>query len=535
MQAPLVHDTILDTFMDAVDTQHFWKSRSTGNAKPVVLYLLGKKNPETTQGNKKDLIAKKCNTNLKTTRDDPEPVAAPPEPLHRQRVKVTEGRRSRKRDLLLYKDTLVIAKAKRGSTPRPQLCLALAMLQVFCSGKGAAGDGTMEEKGKDAKSLVLLWPSGSCIVTFCSRVVKELWLSALLGPPAGVEGARVTQVPSIKLLRKELRRRKAAMPLHASSLERLVERQAEQGDSAERLREHSPGTSPPCLFALLSLPSGGTGSRRRFLPWPFGRRGNSATAAAPGSAASGNSGALFGRPLEALCSQDGTLPQPIQDLLALLQQHGPSTEGIFRLAAGEHASRQLREALDSGAEVQLESQPAHLLAVILKPLALQDFLRKMPSKLLRAELYEDWMSALQKESRQEKLAALKEVASKLPKGNLLLLKQLLSLLQNISSNVATSRMNGHNLAICVGPNLLSPPEEHTLPLDVLVEVTQKVTELVEFLLEHRGELFEKEEETVFAGASGEESAALEAKAETGEVPPVDAECKHVQRLSEEKR
>ncbi|XP_069658439.1 uncharacterized protein [Haliaeetus albicilla] len=286
------------------------------------------------------------------------------------------------------------------------------------------------------------------------------------------------------------------------------------------------------------------------LPWPFARRGTSAAAEVPGPSASGRGGSLFGRPLAALCSQDGTLPQPIQvskpgqgvptplapperwcpqqrdpgwgsgtkpspphvahlqpplrpapprpapvravepstlapapeegspapgpvssqaalplcplqDLLALLHEHGPSTEGIFRLAASERASRELREALDSGAEVRLESQPAHLLAVVLKvnpadlepgssrlcrcrwaparagaktrpparrpecrgcrlcsrrrwskthpePLALQDFLRKIPSKLLEAELYEEWMSALQKSSRQEKLAGLKE-------------------------------------------------------------------------------------------------------------------------------
>lgn len=66
------------------------------------------------------------------------------------------------------------------------------------------------------------------------------------------------------------------------------------------------------------------------------------------------------------------------------------------------------------------------------------------------------------------------VAGKLPEANLLLLKRLLALLQNISRNVATSRMTAGNLAICVGPNLLSPPEEHTLPLDAPVQVTGKV-------------------------------------------------------------
>nr|XP_021135814.1 T-cell activation Rho GTPase-activating protein-like [Columba livia] len=96
-------------------------------------------------------------------------------------------------------------------------------------------------------------------------------------------------------------------------------------------------------------------------------------------------------------------PLSPQDLLALLQEHGPSTEGIFRLAAGERATRELREALDSGAQVQLESQPVHLLAAILK-----EVLRKIPSKLLQAELYQDWMSALHNTSRQERLAGLKE-------------------------------------------------------------------------------------------------------------------------------
>ncbi|XP_050771434.1 LOW QUALITY PROTEIN: T-cell activation Rho GTPase-activating protein-like [Gymnogyps californianus] len=281
----------------------------------------------------------------------------------------------------------------------------------------------------------------NCCRGSSSRALKELWVSALLGPPEGVEGARVTQLPSIKLLLKELSSRHAATTLHASSLERLVESQAKQAGP----------------------------SRRRGLPWCFAWRGTSAAAEAPGLSGSGSRGALFGRPLAALCSQDGTLPQPIQDLLALLHEHGPSTEGIFRLAASERASRELREALDSGAEVHLESQPAHLLAVILK-----DFLRKIPSKLLQAELYEEWMNALQKTSRQERLAGLKEVASKLPKGNLLLLKSLLSLLQDISRNAATSRMTAGNLAVCVGPNLLSPAEEHTLPLDVLLQVTGKV-------------------------------------------------------------
>ncbi|XP_064911593.1 T-cell activation Rho GTPase-activating protein-like [Columba livia] len=219
------------------------------------------------------------------------------------------------------------------------------------------------------------------------------------------------------------------------------------------------------------------------------------------------------------------LPQPMQDLLALLHEQGPSTEGIFRLAASERASREIREALDSGTEVHLASQPVHVLAVILK-----DFLRKIPSKLLVAELYQQWMAALQKSSREERLVGLKEVARKLPEANLLLLNTLLRLLQNISSNATVSKMTASNLAICVGPNLLGPPEEDTLPLDTLVQATAKVTQLVEFLINHREELFEAEEEREeeeegagLAAEGAEESPAAGAEAESAEVPAAAAE------------
>ncbi|KAK2519399.1 hypothetical protein Q9966_013899 [Columba livia] len=177
--------------------------------------------------------------------------------------------------------------------------------------------------------------------------------------------------------------------------------------TTEVVKESVPGISSPQLFVLFSLAPGGTNRRRRWLPWSFVRRRTSDAAEAAKPSGSGHTGVLFGRPLAALCSQDGSLPQLIQDLLALLQEHGPSTEGIFRLAAGERATRELREALDSGAQVQLESQPVHLLAAILK-----EFLRKIPSKLLQAELYQDWMSALHNTSRQERLAGLKELVQR---------------------------------------------------------------------------------------------------------------------------
>ncbi|XP_052645782.1 T-cell activation Rho GTPase-activating protein-like [Harpia harpyja] len=206
------------------------------------------------------------------------------------------------------------------------------------------------------------------------------------------------------------------------------------------------------------------------LPWPFALRRTPAAAQAPGQAGSGCSRALFGQPLAALCGEDGSLPQPIQEMLAVLHQEGPSTEGVFRRAASGTEFRELREALDRGADVDLGSQAALLLAVILK-----DFLRSIPAKLLVTDLYEDWMAAMQKSGKEEKVEELKAVAEKLPGANLLLLlKRLLALLQHIGHNASSSRMTASNLAICLGPNLLSPPNEDLLPLEAMLAVTEKV-------------------------------------------------------------
>ncbi|XP_074878110.1 T-cell activation Rho GTPase-activating protein-like [Buteo buteo] len=240
------------------------------------------------------------------------------------------------------------------------------------------------------------------------------------------------------------------------------------------------------------------------LPWPFAHRRTLAAAQAPGQVGSGCSRALFGQPLAALCGEDGSLPRPIQEMLAVLHKEGPSTEGIFRRAAGRTEFRELREALDHGADVDLGSQPALLLAVILK-----DFLRSIPAKLLVTDLYEDWMAAMQKSGKEEKVEELKAVAKKLPGANLVLLKRLLALLQHIGHNASSSRMTASNLAICLGPNLLSPPNEDVLPLEAMLAVTEKVNVLVAFLIENCGDIFVEEMAGRSCPSAGESAAPMD--------------------------
>ncbi|XP_075004278.1 T-cell activation Rho GTPase-activating protein-like [Calonectris borealis] len=140
------------------------------------------------------------------------------------------------------------------------------------------------------------------------------------------------------------------------------------------------------------------------------------------------------------------------------------------------------------------------------------------------------MAAMQKSVKEEKVEELKAVAEKLPAANLLLLKRLLSLLQHIGHNASTSRMSCSNLAICLGPNLLSPASEDLLPLEAMLEVTQKVKVLVEFLIENHCEVF-GEETTGLSSPSAEASPApmdrsTELPLEEQRGPAGDADMEH---------
>uniref|UniRef100_A0A8C8EE52 T-cell activation Rho GTPase-activating protein n=1 Tax=Otus sunia TaxID=257818 RepID=A0A8C8EE52_9STRI len=267
--------------------------------------------------------------------------------------------------------------------------------------------------------------------------------------------------------------------LNAGNMESLIECQSEADAKKCSLLVPADTEDGLCHSA-----ADGTKKRKKVISQSFTLRRSSTNGNFPGQLDSGVKIALFGQPLAIICGEDDTLPQPVQDVLAILYMKGPSTEGIFRKAANEKARKELKEDLNKGGNVDLKSKSVHLLAAVLK-----DFLRNIPSKLMSADLYEKWMQAVEKPSKQEKIEELKEVADKLPRPNLVLLKHLLSLLHHISQNAETNRMDSSNLAICVGPNMLSPETDSTLPLQVQKEMNDKVTVLVEFLINNCSEIF----------------------------------------------
>nr|XP_046229422.1 T cell activation RhoGTPase activating protein b [Scatophagus argus] len=185
---------------------------------------------------------------------------------------------------------------------------------------------------------------------------------------------------------------------------------------------------------------------------------------------------LFGQALCKICPDDCSLPKPVTEMLVLLRKKGPSTEGVFRKQCNSKIMRDIKEQLNFGMEVDMESQPVVLLVGLLK-----SFLKELPGSLLVSELYDNWMTALDNEDTQQRALEIRKVVDMLPGPNKLLLQHLLCVLYHILERADTNKMDAFNLAVCIAPTLLQLVDT---PLDEQKEKIEKVTELTQFLIEH---------------------------------------------------
>ncbi|XP_003933821.1 T-cell activation Rho GTPase-activating protein [Saimiri boliviensis] len=334
-------------------------------------------------------------------------------------------------------------------------------------------------------SSVFLSPSGldgaECHavspILHSSPDVKELWLETLQGHSQSRMGVKFIPGPSTPTLMKLRSSHNAPKTLNANNMETLIECQSE-GD----IKEHpllASCESEDSICQLIEVKK-----RKKVLSWPFLMRRLSPASDFSGALETDLKAPLFDQPLSIICGDSDTLPRPIQDILTILCLKGPSTEGIFRRAANEKARKELKEELNSGGAVDLERLPVHLLAVVFK-----DFLRRIPRKLLSSDLFEEWMGALDTQDEEDRIEALKEVADKLPRPNLLLLKHLVYVLHLISKNSEVTRMDSSNLAICIGPNMLTLENDQSLSFEAQKDLNNKVKTLVEFLIDNCFEIF----------------------------------------------
>ncbi|EPY73357.1 rho GTPase-activating protein 20-like protein [Camelus ferus] len=182
-------------------------------------------------------------------------------------------------------------------------------------------------------------------------------------------------------------------------------------------------------------------------------------------------GKLFGAPLGDVCKDD-KLPAPVLEMLSIINQKGPLTKRIFLKNASKTSCRALKQRLDSGDTVNMEDESILVLASVLK---------NIEGGIFTTSLHEKWLSILDDGNEEEKITATRRLLDQLPKANVDLLKHLFGVLHNIEHHSAFNHMTSYNLAQCITPSLLGPPNTTSSQLQ---EDLTKMVSLVQFLLEN---------------------------------------------------
>ncbi|KAK1336280.1 hypothetical protein QTO34_004085 [Cnephaeus nilssonii] len=191
--------------------------------------------------------------------------------------------------------------------------------------------------------------------------------------------------------------------------------------------------------------------RRSIINWAFWRGSGTHLDNSPMSPTSPMTGQLFGVSLTNICDNDN-LPKPVLDMLFFLNQQGPLTKGIFRQSANVKLCKELKEKLDSGADVRLDCESIFVIASVLK-----DFLRHIPRSIFSTDLYDNWVCVMDQGNDEEKINTIQRLLDQLPRANIVLLRYLFGVLHNIAQQSSSNQMNAYNLALLGQRNYSETP------------------------------------------------------------------------------
>ncbi|XP_061914784.1 rho GTPase-activating protein 20-like isoform X2 [Entelurus aequoreus] len=475
------------------------------------------------------------------------------------------GMQTQDRNLFLFTDILVIAKAKSANQfkQKAQVCVS-EMWTASCMEEVCEGSTCPD------RSFVLGWPTCNSVATFSSAEQKDHWLALLKRRikeekekeepktiPLRVYGKGLntyavtktlpvsnsdstTEVIRLALQQFSIignvkdyqlwilsKRDNTPYPLighefpfsiHMSHARQASSQSATSPEDRERLilaeqlqvrkrcqfiLKPRPPEEPLQQQVVADFPQKPLKRRRSLITWAFLRGSSPQLETSTGTKAQG---CLFGRPLRAVCVEDA-LPKPVMDMLIFLYHEGPWTRGIFRRPAGARTVRELRNSLDAGQFLlPLTRDHIFIIAGVFK-----DFLRNIPGSLLCCDLHGEWMDVLEEEeAEQERVQEIQRMMGRLPKGNTLLLRHLLAVLQRIHGNAQENQMTSFNLAVCIAPSMLWPPGALCSP-EAENEGTRKVCDLVKFMIDQCQQIIGEEPSSLF----GAFPQTLTAEEETG--------------------
>ncbi|XP_064473470.1 uncharacterized protein LOC135388087 isoform X2 [Ornithodoros turicata] len=252
--------------------------------------------------------------------------------------------------------------------------------------------------------------------------------------------------------------------------------------------------------------------RPTIINWPFKKQPSKQSSTDSGTV-SPVVGSLFGQELSKV-SPSGTVPRPVMALLKQLFLRGPFTYGIFRKSGNVRAKRELQSRLEEDPDYTLSDVPIHVVAATFK-----EFLGCLPDCLLQRSLYTEWLKVLQVEPEWKKRDYIISLLKKLPPANVELLRHFLCVLWHISRRSSENKMPSSNLAVCIGPSLLSPKFVDSYHSPTLQsEISEQVPHLVEYLIEHSVDIFGKEFLQLFGEVPQKDPSRQDSGAEESDSP-----------------
>ncbi|KIM77725.1 hypothetical protein PILCRDRAFT_825167 [Piloderma croceum F 1598] len=167
---------------------------------------------------------------------------------------------------------------------------------------------------------------------------------------------------------------------------------------------------------------------------------------------------IFGVPLEDLMGyngEKGSVPRVVKDCIQYLRESGLEQDGLFRRSPNSTLLRQVQEAYDRGNVVTMGTiGDPHLAAVLLKK-----YLRDLPEAIFPEGLYQTIRRCPPPTDEPTDMSSVtytREILlPELPPCAYILLTQYLHLMHEVSLRAASNRMDAHNLAVVLCPNLVS--------------------------------------------------------------------------------
>jgi len=201
---------------------------------------------------------------------------------------------------------------------------------------------------------------------------------------------------------------------------------------------------------------------------------------------------IFGVPLEVILERDGAdstdgvgpgalrIPAIIEDTIIALKNNDLSIEGVFRKAGNIKRLNDQVMAVDrDGCDaIRWNDESPHQLAALLKR-----YIRELPDPLMTFKLYRVWIAATKISDPEKRRRCLHMTFCLLPQTH----RDTLEVLFNFLKWVATfhqidedsgSRMDVHNLARVIAPNILRTPTKNGSFLDEPMTVVNCVEELI---------------------------------------------------------